>query len=244
MSARTKLTIVNDLHSGLNATPVEVVRPTNVDHLSSTVKRARESGIPIIASGSRHAMGGQQFCTRGIVIDTRGLNRVLSFDTHRGLIEVEAGIEWPEIIAYLRQSPWSIVQKQSGAERLTIGGAVSANVHGRGLKLRPFVQDVESLTAVNPCGELIRCSRQENTELFRHIVGGYGLFGAIYSVCLRLEPRQKLRRRVRIVRGETVIHELQQRIDAGALYGDWQFAIESASGDFLDAGVCSTYEAD
>ena len=34
-----------------------------------------------------------------------------------------------------------IVQKQTGADRLTIGGALAANIHGRGLRLQPFVAD-------------------------------------------------------------------------------------------------------
>jgi FAD/FMN-containing dehydrogenase len=244
MSARTKLTLVNDVHSRLNATMLEVVRPADAGELIAAVKSAGNRGIPIIPSGSRHAMGGQQFCSRGLMLDTRGLNRVLGFDADCGFLEVEVGIEWPEAIAFLQQSPWSIVQKQTGADRLTVGGAVSANIHGRGLNLRPFVQDLESLTLVNARGELVRCSREENAELFRHIVGGYGLFGCIYSVTLRLMPRTLLRRRVRIVRAEQVVEELHSRVPAGALYGDWQFAIDSTSDDFLDIGVCSTYERD
>jgi FAD/FMN-containing dehydrogenase len=180
MSARTKLTLLNDVHSRLNATVAEVIRPTDLEELIAAVNNAIQRGVPMIASGSRHAMGGQEFCNRGIVVDARGLNRILSFDASRGVIEVEAGIEWPELVAFLQHSPWSIVQKQTGADRLTLGGAVSANIHGRGLNLRPYVQDLEALTLANARGELIRCSREENAELFRHAVGGYGLFGCVY----------------------------------------------------------------
>jgi len=244
MSARTGLTLLNDVHSRLNATIAEVIRPTDLAELVAVVKVAAQRGRPVIASGSRHAMGRQQFCDRGLVVDTLGLNRVLAFDATRGVIEVEAGIEWPELVEFLQRSSWSIVQKQTGAERLTLGGAVSANIHGRGLSLRPFVQDLESLTLVNARGEFIGCSRQENAEMFRHAVGGYGLFGCIYSATLRLMHRTLLSRRVRMVRAEQIISELHSRVDAGALYGDWQFSIDSGSEDFLDLGVCSTYERD
>ena len=63
----------------------------------------------------------------------------------RGLLQVEAGIQWPDVIrAYLNRpggmrSPWGIRQKQTGADRLTIGGAVAANIHGRGLTAPPFI---------------------------------------------------------------------------------------------------------
>ena len=40
-------------------------------------------------------------------------------------------------------------------------------------------------------GELHTCSRTENAELFRLAIGGYGLFGVVTRVRLRLMPRTK-----------------------------------------------------
>ena len=50
-------------------------------------------------AGGKHSMGGQQFLTAGTHLDCTPLNRVLRKDCARGLIEVEAGIMWPAIIA-------------------------------------------------------------------------------------------------------------------------------------------------
>ena len=47
-------------------------------------------------------------------------------------------------------------------------------------------------------GEVKHCSRSENAELFRLAVGGYGLFGFVYSVTLRLVPRRKVERVVEV----------------------------------------------
>jgi FAD/FMN-containing dehydrogenase len=49
---------------------------------------------------------------------------------------------------------------------------------------------LESFTLTNADGKSIRCSRDENNELFRVAIGGYGLFGLIDSVTFRLVPRQ------------------------------------------------------
>ena len=43
-------------------------------------------------------MGGQQFASDETLIDCRQLQRVLSLDLERGLLEVEGGIQWPELI--------------------------------------------------------------------------------------------------------------------------------------------------
>src|SRR5260370_32437004 len=100
-----------------------------------------------------------------------------------------------------RDSPkqWGLAKKQTGADTFTLGGSLSSNVHGRGLAMKPLISNIESFTLVNADGKSIRCSRDENGELFRLAIGGYGLFGLISSVTLRLLPRQKLRRAVALI---------------------------------------------
>jgi FAD/FMN-containing dehydrogenase len=244
-----RLQAVNDVHSQLNRTLVgRVIQVSSLPEIQSAIHSARTTGQELSIAGSRHAMGTQQFASGSLLLDTRSLNQVLHFDAVNGLIEVESGMPWPELIAYLWSAqvgsdrPWAIRQKQTGADLLTIGGAVSANIHGRGLRMKPFIADIEALKVVDSSGTVRRCDRNENKDLFHLIIGGYGLFGFIYSVTLRLAPRQMLRRVVRLLDVEDLIPHLNDRIDAGFLYGDFQFAIDDQSEDFLRRGVCSCYE--
>jgi len=192
-------------------------------------------------------MGGQQFGSETILLDMRSLNRVLGFDRDRGLIDVEAGIEWPELMRWLLEAqqgaarPWGIRQKQTGADRLSIGGALSANAHGRGLRFKPFIGDVESFVLVGADGIPRTCSRQDNAELFRLAIGGYGLFGVITSVRLRLAPRVKVQRQVEILSIEELMPAFERRIAAGFTYGDFQYHTDPDSPDFLRKGVFSCY---
>jgi FAD/FMN-containing dehydrogenase len=241
-------TSVNDIHSRLNPTRVDrVVAPASVDALQETIRRAAIEGRTLSIAGGRHAMGGQQFGAGTDLIDTTAMKRVLGFDRTRGLVEVEAGIQWPELIAYLVRAQagaatsWGIVQKQTGADRLCLGGALAANVHGRGLRFKPIVADVEAFTLVDATGELRTCSRTENAELFRLAIGGYGLFGCIASVTLRLAPRRRLERVVEIIDVADLLPALERRIADGFLYGDCQYATDAASPDFLRRGVFSCY---
>ena len=239
--------VLNDVHSRLNATQVaRVVRPTRVDDLVSLVHRARHDGAAISVMGGRHAMGGQQFGAGTVAIDTTGMTRVLGFGRERGLLTVEAGIQWPALVDHLLRvqagepRAWGIRQKQTGADRLSIGGAVGANVHGRGLTLPPFVGDVEALTLVDAAGEVRRCSRTENADLFRLVVGGYGVFGIVATVTLRLAPRLRLERVVEVIDMDRLAERFEQRIAEGFLFGDCQYATDPGA-DFLRRGVFSCY---
>jgi FAD/FMN-containing dehydrogenase len=243
-------TLVNDVHAQLNATVVRrVLRPASVDDVREAVLKARAAGRVIAIAGGRHAMGGQQFGAEPDLLDMTGLDRVLDFDRERGEVEVEAGIMWPALIAWLhaiqdgQPHPWGIIQKQTGADRLTLGGALSSNVHGRVLGRAPIVDDVVAFTLVDAEGALRRCSRDENAALFGLAIGGFGLFGPIVSVRLRLAPRRKVRREVTLRAIDDVVATLEARADDGRGYGDFQFAIDPASDDFLTEGICSCYVA-
>lgn len=244
MSDSAAFLLVNDVHSSLNPTRVaEIVAPASIAEICETIGIAAARAMPIAICGGRHAMGGQQFGDAALLLDMRHMDRVLSYDDANGLVEVEAGIQWPALIDYLEQAGgrWSIRQKQTGADTLSLGGCLSSNVHGRGLTMQPFIADVEAFTLIDAQGVVRLCSREREAQLFSLAIGGYGLFGVIASVTLRLAPRRKMRRDVTLIRLDDLLAGFDQRIKAGYEYGDFQFAIDPTSDDFLQFGVFSCY---
>ncbi|TNM64421.1 FAD-binding oxidoreductase [Streptomyces sp. NP160] len=242
--------LVDDVHSALNATRVRaVLRPRTEQEVVAALARARAGRLRLTAAGGRHAMGGQQFATDGLLLDTGGLDRVGPVDAERGLVEVGAGVQWPQLVAALARQQahlppsrrWGVRQKQTGADRFSIGGSVSVNAHGRGLALPPMASDVESVRVVLPDGRAADLSRDQEPDLFRAVLGGYGLFGVVVSVVLRLAPRRVLQRDVELATTEDLAECVAGRVGAGYLYGDLQPAVDAASPGFLRDGVFSCY---
>lgn len=240
--------LVNDVQTGLNPTWVaSISRPTSAAEVRSLVKDCARHGRVISVSASRHATGGQQFATDSVLLDMRGMNRVIGLDHKTGVLQVEAGIEWPELIqgytALQKENvSWGIRQKQGGADRMSLGGAVSANAHGHSLGAPPIVGDLEWIEIVASDGSVKKCSRRENAELFSLVVGGYGLFGVVTAVGLRLVPRRKVRRHVESRTTAELVALIEGREAAGAPYGYFQYSIDETSADFLRAGILTTYE--
>jgi FAD/FMN-containing dehydrogenase len=240
--------LVNDIHSQLNPTRVErIVAIDSEATLRAALAAARAQEKPVCIAGERHAMGGQQFAADAVLFDIRPMQRIVGLDAEHGIVEAEAGIEWPELIERLiamqagHPAAWGIIQKQTGADRLTLGGALGANIHGRGLALKPIIGDVESFTLMHADGSLSTCSRSENRELFNLVIGGYGLFGVVTRVRLRLSRRTKLERVVRIIDIDDLMPAFAQRIGEGYLYGDCQFSTDPSSDTYLRTGVFACY---
>ncbi len=240
--------LVNDVHTGLNPTWVRnIVRPGSVAEIQALIKDCRKHGRAIAVSGSRHATGGQQFAAHSVLLDMRGMNRVIGLDNKTGLLQAESGIEWPALIqGYLAAQgsnvAWGIRQKQGGADHMTLAGALSANAHGHCLGSPPMIADAEWIEMVTAEGKLKKCSRKENAELFSLAIGGYGLFGVITSVGLRLVSRGKVRRRVEARTLAELVELVEKRAASGASFGYFQYNIDPSSPEFMRTGVLTTYE--
>ena len=217
------MVVLNDIQSQLNGTSVrEVIRPASPEEAEDLIRRSAARKQQISIAGGRHSMGGQQFGIGTTNIDTRGLNSVIALNTEESTIEIQAGITWPSLVSWLKdnqpqsEESLTIIQKQTGADDMTIGGALSSNVHGRGLNYQPIVQDVESFTILDASGDTLVCSRNQNHEVFRLGIGGYGLFGLIHTITLRLQPRYKLIRISMAISSTSLMNNLK-------ISSDWEY---------------------
>ena len=115
--------------------------------------------------------------------DASRLDRVLAVDEARGLVEVQSGTPWKVLAERLR--PGDPRAREVRTTHATIGESLASNAAGP--DGRPTVSHVASFTMVTPDGQLRRVDRIGNPSLFSLVVGGQGLFGALYSVTLKLD---------------------------------------------------------
>jgi FAD/FMN-containing dehydrogenase len=115
--------------------------------------------------------------------DPARLGRVLRHDAGGGLVEVQANTPWKSIASALRPGDAQAASTRTAFP--TVGESIARNAAGP--DGRPAVVHVDSLTLVTPGGELRRVNRIAHRALFGLVVGGQGLFGALYSITLRVE---------------------------------------------------------
>ncbi len=154
--------------------------PSNIDDIINIIKYASKNNLQISMKGQSHTMGGHTL-NKDIIIDMKLLNKVnyLNNDTYIA----EAGATWIDVIYCLNQYGKTPHTLQSYSN-FSVGGSVSANIHGI-TSDESLIKSIISLRIINSNGEIINCSRNENYNLFKHIVGGYGLFGIIIDVMLK-----------------------------------------------------------
>ena len=183
--------------SRLNSTKVAEVQSISPDardpegQLAALLQRARVEGRRVSIAGARHSMGGHTIYPGGVVIDMRLWDR-MSLDPERNLLHVQAGALWEDVLAYLDAHDRSVKVMQSN-HSFSVGGSISVNCHGWPYGQPPIASTVESLRLMRADGTIVNCSRGENTELFALVLGGYGLFGVILDVELRVAANERYR---------------------------------------------------
>ncbi|WP_336784959.1 FAD-binding oxidoreductase [Paenibacillus sp. MMO-177] len=174
-------------YSRLHPVKVErVVEGKEEEQLIHLLQDAREHHLKVSIAGQRHSQGGHTYYKDGVVVDMTSYNRILSIDSVRKKITVQAGVTWEDIQNAINRYGLAIRTMQS-QNTFTVGGSISVNAHGRDIRNGSMIKSVDSFRLLMAGGEIRQVSRTENAELFPLVLGGYGLFGIILDVTLLLD---------------------------------------------------------
>jgi FAD/FMN-containing dehydrogenase len=121
-----------------------------------------------------------------LVISTRGLDRMLSFDAQTGVLVAEAGVTLADIATSFAARGW-FLSTTPGTNQISLGGAVASDVHGKNHHVvGSFCQHVLSLDILTAAEGVVRCSPTENPDLFHATCGGNGLTGIILTIAVKM----------------------------------------------------------
>lgn len=177
--------IVHD-HGHLLPVRMKAIKTSdNQTKLLQIVEEAKKKNIPISIAGLQHSQGGHTLYPNGILLDMKQYNQILEFDKGKKRIKVQSGATWADIQSYI--NPYGLALKVSQSQNIfTVGGSLSVNVHGRDIRTTSLIETIESFRLLDANGKIIDVSRTKNPELFKLVIGGYGLFGVILDVTIEL----------------------------------------------------------
>ncbi len=177
--------LIKEKISGWGGYPVEIVTstyPKNIEEIINEIKKGT-----IIARGNGRAYGDSAQ-NKDKTINMKNFNKILYFNEKLGILEAEAGVLLEDIINTFLPKGW-FPYVTPGSKFVTIGGIICADVHGKNHhKEGSFRNYVEWIDIINAQGELLRCSRKENKDLFEWTIGGMGLTGIIIRAAIKLRP--------------------------------------------------------
>jgi len=170
------------------------------------------------------------------IIYCRPNNYFLGFDKETGLLSCQCGVLLSEIIDAFVPRGW-FLKVTPGTKLITVGGAIASDVHGKNHHVEGcFSECVKQFRLMLPDGKIVRCSRDENRELFLATCGGMGLTGVILDAEIYLKKIKSKNISQTMIKTKN----LKETFEAFEKYSDQPYSVAwidcLAKGD--DAGKC------
>ena len=132
--------------------------------------------------------GGHSFtaaaATDGLQLDVDRLDRVIAVDPERRQVTVGAGIRLHRLNEQLAAVGLAM-PNLGDIDRQSIAGAIATATHGTGLHLGNLATTVVGMELVTGTGEVVRCSADEEPDVWRVARVGLGALGVVTEVTLQ-----------------------------------------------------------
>ncbi len=159
----------------------ELFAPKSKQELQTIVKAINKGK----ALGSKHSFNTIAD-THASHISLVYLNKVLSLDTEKQLVWVEAGIRYGTLGKWLDAKGYA-VHNLASLPHISVMGAVSTGTHGSGDKNGNLSTAVAAIEIIKADGSAVLFT--ENDPEFYGVVVGLGALGVVYKVALKIQAR-------------------------------------------------------
>ena len=161
-----------------------VARAERISDLATAVAQDHEGGISIYGSGRSY--GDSALNANGHSCVTARLNRILGFDEKSGIVAVEPGVTFRQLMDVFLPKGW-LVPVTPGTSFATIAGAVAHDVHGKNHERDgSFGEHVTEIDLMTPDGAIRTLGPRGRPAWFRATCGGCGLTGVMTRIAFRM----------------------------------------------------------
>src|ERR1700733_7900393 len=144
-----------------------------------------DSALPV---GMGRSYGDVCLLKDGNLLQTTGMNRLISFDPETALLTAEAGITLAQILDFAVPRGF-FLPVSPGTKYVTLGGAIANDIHGKNHHVAgTFGCHVTQFELVRSDGTRRLCTATENPDWYAATIGGLGLTGFISWATLRMKP--------------------------------------------------------
>ncbi|MGH9351971.1 MAG: FAD-binding protein [Terriglobia bacterium] len=216
-----RVEVSNDFGRVVERKPAAVVRPVSSNDVATVVKFAGRHSLKLSVRGGGHSQNGLSLSDQ-IVLDLRGLDRILRVDEAGGQVICQAGATWRALVDKLLPLGLSPPVLTNNLD-VTVGGTLSTAGLGVASWRRGTQADhCLSLEVVTGDGEIVHCTKE--SELFDAVRAGLGRFGVITEATLDLRRHQPR------FRSFDLLYD-----DLGALLGDLKTLMDEERFDYLES---------
>lgn len=194
----------------VTARPVRIVAPSSTRELAEVVRRAAEERLKVKAVGTGHSFTTTA-ATDGLLIRPDRMAGVRELDREAGTVTVAAGTPLRQLNETLSAHGLSLANMGDIMEQ-TVAGATATGTHGTGRDSASIAAQIKGLELVTADGSVLRCSAEENPEIFAAARIGIGALGVVSEITFGVEPEFLLTAREEPMPFDRVMADFEQLV--------------------------------
>ncbi|MEU9967164.1 D-arabinono-1,4-lactone oxidase [Streptomyces malaysiensis] len=194
----------------VTARPARIVAPSSTGELAEVVRRAAAEGLKVKAVGTGHSFTTTA-ATDGLLIRPDRMAGVRELDREAGTVTVAAGTPLRQLNETLAAHGLSLVNMGDIMEQ-TVAGATATGTHGTGRDSASIAAQIKGLELVTADGSVLRCSAEENPEIFAAARIGIGALGVVSEITFGVEPEFLLTAREEPMPFDRVMADFEQLV--------------------------------
>ncbi|MCH8613827.1 D-arabinono-1,4-lactone oxidase [Arsenicicoccus dermatophilus] len=191
--------------------PERVPRPVTADEVAALLVEAGERGSRVKPVGAGHSFTGIAL-TDGVQVSLDAMSGLVAVDRQTHRVRVRAGTRLHVLNALLHDQGLAMANL-GDIDRQSIAGALATGTHGTGATLPGLAGLVEALEIVTPDGQVRRCDREHDRELFDAARVGLGALGIVTEVTLACVPAFRIEAREEPDTLAGVLDDLARHVD-------------------------------
>lgn len=160
--------------------PELYLRPQSLEEIQKIVNLARRCRRRLVVVGCGHSPSDLT-CTSSWMVNLDDYSRVLRVDKQKKIMAVEGGIRLRDLNSKANAQGLTMPNLGSIHDQ-SIVGAMATATHGSSMSHGLLSESVRSLRIVLSNGQAVRCSAEQNQDLFRAALVSLGALGIITEV--------------------------------------------------------------
>jgi FAD/FMN-containing dehydrogenase len=194
----------------LQAGPTNIVHPTSEAEIISLLRHAAREKESVRVVGSGHSF--TPLCvTNGTLMALDGLQGIRAVDQAAQTARIYAGTKISHLGEPLLQAGLALAN-QGDIDYQALAGAVSTGTHGTGVTYGSFSTMVTAVRMVLASGEMLFCSAEIESEIFKAAQLGLGALGVLTEIVLQLVPAYRLHQRTWVASFEATMAQLEHQV--------------------------------
>jgi len=163
----------------------KIIYPKSSSQLIEYLKNFKKKNInPLIISGGC-GWGDKSFFTKGdYIISLKKLKKIIGINIKKKIIKVESGVNLYDLFKLLQKKKYMIFNIPGG-KKISIGGAIAGNVHGRP-QSKDYATFGDNIVYIKYIDKNFKVKQINKKNIkIKELIGSFGLFGIIVEVGLK-----------------------------------------------------------